>query len=1187
MQKPSIHHQRQYTSTSPTFVDTVKIGDIEIHRGPWPTEFPHRIVQGYLNNDYILPTHLRWMMQKDLLQQDMCLVGSSETSELCRNYTMAYGEMTRRPVSVVTITSDTTESDLKQRRELIQSSEDPTKLDLVFSNAAPVEAAINGHLLLLDGLNRASRNVLPALNNLLEHRSMNLEDGRLLVPASFIEQHPGADPNLLIPVHPDFRVLATTEATKPLDPPLRSRFAMRRIDADLSSTTTTSSSWSEVYNKDFYTSPAPHQLLTIQKWQQLFGKDEKPFAKVISSSIPQQSTEDDAWDTLAATNWIVDGVVETSSSSSSAKTKREAKVSWSQLEESGAILGSRSNTLKHIMVPCGADKVGDSTKDKSLGQARHAFHSTPEIEKILSLMIQSHAVGRDILLIAPPGEGKTTVTQEFAQLLGYGGRIHRIHADPEKTWSDLLLRRDTSPVTGETSWASSPLLEAAMHGDLCVIDHTEKLRPDVLSGLASLCNSRDVCLPDGRRLVCPEKSVDVDHDRLLIIHPSFRIVALASQPWDMAVKQPWFRSSEVCSMFTAVLFPPTNSEGMSALLHGAFPDVNEEYLKSLLALRELLTKEVATECGVRQLSTRHMMRIIRRIPSEQEEKTDSTPGLHTVALQALGGEMLPRIQRSSLERVFEKAKIHQVKQDLISKKDSKIEVLETKSFIDDFEFERLPVERPERVPAPAFFDIPNHILLIKDLLQDWTRGERAFLLLGNQGVGKNMIVDRICQVANWEREYIQLHRDSTIGQMTLQPTLEDGKIVWKDSPLVRAASQGLALVVDEADKAPTEVLAVLKSLVEDGELLLGDGRRISRHESRGQGIIPMHPDFTIWVLANRPGFPFLGNAFFQLIGDCFSSRVVSNPDFDSELSLLRNYGKHLDSKLLRSICGCFADLRSLSDRGDLAYPYSTREAVAVVKHLERFPNDSVVSAFHNVIDFDSFDSSTYLALGDVMSRHGFSIEEYATWKRVLAEESKHLSIEFSGEEGSEGISSDPPPLDSPHLGKWDEKNEAHVGGNQWAGGTGGSNTAGLGGRGGPYRLDRGHKVHQVTEEAKTQVSEEARTEARRMAEEGLKKRLAEINMSEQEWDMYRRFVDPIKDDIVRLKSVLNQVNNKNVEKGWIRRQKHGELDDAALVDGITGEKHIFKRRGTVEDYGPSQQPKELRFVVDVSGSMYR
>ena len=55
--------------------------------------------------------------------------------------------------------------------------------------------------------------------------------------------------------------------------------------------------------------------------------------------------------------------------------------------------------------------------------------------------------------------------------------------------------------------------------------------------------------------------------------------------------------------------------------------------------------------------------------------------------------------------------------------------------------------------------------------------------------------------------------------------------MWNDSPLVRAVINGRALVVDEADKAPLEVVAVLKSLVEDGELLLADGRRITRRSS--------------------------------------------------------------------------------------------------------------------------------------------------------------------------------------------------------------------------------------------------------------------------------------------------------------------------------------------------------------------
>lgn len=52
-------------------------------------------------------------------------------------------------------------------------------------------------------------------------------------------------------------------------------------------------------------------------------------------------------------------------------------------------------------------------------------------------------------------------------------------------------------------------------------------------------------------------------------------------------------------------------------------------------------------------------------------------------------------------------------------------------------------------------------------------------------------------------------------------------------------------------------------------------------------------------------------------------------------------------------------------------------------------------------------------------------------------------------------------VSSPKHGKEDPDNKPHVGGNTWAGGTGGRDTAGLGGKGGPYRLDKGHDVHQV------------------------------------------------------------------------------------------------------------------------------
>lgn len=43
---------------------------------------------------------------------------------------------------------------------------------------------------------------------------------------------------------------------------------------------------------------------------------------------------------------------------------------------------------------------------------------------------------------------------------------------------------------------------------------------------------------------------------------------------------------------------------------------------------------------------------------------------------------------------------------------------------------------------------------------------------------------------------------------------------------VKAVKDGHILVVDEADKAPTHVTCVLKALVESGEMMLADGRRI-------------------------------------------------------------------------------------------------------------------------------------------------------------------------------------------------------------------------------------------------------------------------------------------------------------------------------------------------------------------------
>ena len=94
--------------------------------------------------------------------------------------------------------------------------------------------------------------------------------------------------------------------------------------------------------------------------------------------------------------------------------------------------------------------------------------------------------------------------------------------------------------------------------------------------------------------------------------------------------------------------------------------------------------------------------------------------------------------------------------------------------------------------------------------------------------------------------------------------VRSGRLVWEDSPLVRALTHGRVLLLDEADKAPLEVTCVLRSLLAEGQMVLADGRRVAPVGTPpAPGVLPIAEGFRAIVLANRPGFPFLGNDFFR------------------------------------------------------------------------------------------------------------------------------------------------------------------------------------------------------------------------------------------------------------------------------------------------------------------------------------
>ena len=50
--------------------------------------------------------------------------------------------------------------------------------------------------------------------------------------------------------------------------------------------------------------------------------------------------------------------------------------------------------------------------------------------------------------------------------------------------------------------------------------------------------------------------------------------------------------------------------------------------------------------------------------------------------------------------------------------------------------------------------------------------------------------------------------------------------------------------------------------------------------------------------------------------------------------MLRHYGPSVPEELLHKLVNAFGELRSRADQGLISYPYSTREVVSVVKHLQ-------------------------------------------------------------------------------------------------------------------------------------------------------------------------------------------------------------------------------------------------------------
>ena len=587
--------------------------------------------------------HLRWILQKDLNGQDIFLIGPP--GPLKRRLAMLYCELRGREVEYMCLSRDTTESDLKQRREIISGG------STSYTDQAPVRAAIEGRILILDGLERAERNVLPTLNNLLENREMTLEDGRLMIASErydeLLEQYSAEelDARNLVRVHPDFRVIALGLPVplypgRTLDPPLRSRFQARSVpaaDAECLSADVLDFAWSkgvEPENLD--------QLMgmveNVRSLERTVGSlstnmphfsDPSALRMVrLLSTFPEMSLTSAMgraypYSIVGSKNQAEEGQLDAvqkavRDSNLDTLTGEEDSLGYELADINLGTDGNAqisltgSNGVVTVSAPCGPLKTDWQEVYATL---------LPEQRETVTAMLMDHATATDMCLLGGAGSGKTTIARAFAAVLGYV--VSTVHFFADMTSRDILQRRGTDG-NGATLWENTTIIRAAVLGELAILDGTHRTPPDVMSNLDRLCHDRDIELFDGSRLMrwdrydttkatCGFTDDQMAVQQMYRIHESFRVIAVGEPP---SAKQAQWLTSETMACFSFHITPEVDGERLEAVLNGLYPSQQQESMHSLVTfaqeLRRASTDNTSSLANTRALSLRQLRRICSR-----------------------------------------------------------------------------------------------------------------------------------------------------------------------------------------------------------------------------------------------------------------------------------------------------------------------------------------------------------------------------------------------------------------------------------------------------------------------------------------------------------------------------------------------------------------------------------------------
>lgn len=94
-----------------------------------------------------------------------------------------------------------------------------------------------------------------------------------------------------------------------------------------------------------------------------------------------------------------------------------------------------------------------------------------------------------------------------------------------------------------------------------------------------------------------------------------------------------------------------------------------------------------------------------------------------------------------------------------------------------------------------------------------------------------------------------------------------------------------------------------------------------------------------------------------------------------------------------------------------------------------------------------------------------------------------------------------------------------------------------------------------------EIGQDALDAAKKMADAAYLERLEELELAGHDAKEHDKYADAVAAQVARLRIVLREHETRSLERVWLKGRPQGELDEARLVDGLTGASAIYKTRG--------------------------